>query len=50
MEGLTVTIILAGALALSEALSMVPAIRANGIFQFVWNILKATQGKPKKEG
>jgi len=27
--------------AISEGLSMVPAIRANGVFQFIWNILKA---------
>lgn len=33
--------ILAGALAISEALSMIPGIAANGIFQAIFNFLKS---------
>lgn len=42
----TATIILALALAVSEALSMFPKVKANGIFQTGWNLLKIMGGKP----
>lgn len=32
---------------ISEALSLIPAIRANGVFQLIWDILKVL--KPKKD-
>lgn len=45
MTTTTVTIIVAALLAVSEALSLVPGIRANGIFQMIWNVLKILGGK-----
>lgn len=39
------TIILSAALALSEALSLIPEVKANGIFQAVFNGLKKVAGK-----
>lgn len=30
-------------LAVSEALSLIPAVKSNGIFQLVYNFLKATK-------
>lgn len=41
----TLTIALAAALALSEALSLIPALRANGIFQLIYNTLRTLTGK-----
>jgi len=38
-------IVLAAALALSEALALIPALKANSIFQLVVNGLKAISGK-----
>lgn len=32
--------LLALGLAVSEALSLIPSVKANGIFQFVWGLLK----------
>jgi len=47
----TITVWVAALLAVSEALSLIPGVRANGIFQVVWNVLKMIAGeKPKKEG
>lgn len=40
METETITIIIAALLAVSEALSLVPAVRANGVFQAIYYILK----------
>jgi len=31
----------------SEALSLIPSIKANGVFQLIWDILKVL--KPKKD-
>jgi hypothetical protein len=36
---------LAVALAISEALAQIPAIRANSIHQLIWNVLKALAPK-----
>jgi hypothetical protein len=41
----TVTIILAALLAVDEALSLIPAVKANGIFQLVSNVIKKIAGK-----
>lgn len=41
-----VILILAVLGGISEALSLIPAIKANGVFQLVWDILKVL--KPKK--
>lgn len=40
METSTVTIIVTALLALSEALSLIPSIKANGIFQSIVNVAK----------
>jgi len=41
----TLTVVLAAAVALSEALSLIPAVKANGIFQAIYNGLKSLAGK-----
>lgn len=40
-----VTIILAALLAVSEALALIPAVKSNGIFHMVVNVLKSLFGK-----
>ena len=42
------TIILAALLAISEALSLIPQVKSNGIFQLVHNLLKSLAGRGKK--
>ena len=44
MDITTVTLILAAALAVSEALSMIPAVKSNGIFQAVYNTIRTAAG------
>ena len=39
------TVVIGCLLAISEALSAIPSIKANGIFQAILNILKAIAGK-----
>ena len=46
----TITIALAVALALSEALSLIPGIRSNGIFQLAYNLIRFLAGGQKKGG
>ncbi|MDO8302599.1 MAG: hypothetical protein Q7T18_05100 [Sedimentisphaerales bacterium] len=46
----TITIGLAVALALSEALSLIPGIRSNGIFQMIYNIVRRLAGGQKIGG
>lgn len=51
MEMTTIMAWIAALGAVSEALSLIPGVKANGIFQIVWNILKLIAGEnPKKEG
>jgi len=45
MTTTTVAVIIAALLAISEALSLIPAVKANGIFQVIWNILKIIGGR-----
>jgi hypothetical protein len=47
MDTTTLLIIVSAALAISEALSLIPAIKSNGIFQLIYNLLKALAGKGK---
>lgn len=49
MDADTTTIALGAALAISEALSLIPAIRANGILQLIFQIIAALAGKPKSK-
>lgn len=51
MDVTTIMVWIAALLAVSEALSLIPGVKANGIFQMIWNILKIIAGEnPKKEG
>jgi hypothetical protein len=45
MDTTTSLIIVSSALAISEALSLIPAIKSNGIFQLIYNLLKSLAGK-----
>ena len=45
MDPATGLIIVSGALAVSEALSLIPVLRSNGIFQLVYNVLAFLAGK-----
>ena len=47
MENNTIVIILAALFAVSEALSLIPVIKANGIFQLACSILLRLTGKSK---
>ncbi len=49
MEVKTIAVILAALLAMSETIALIPAIRANSIFQMIWNLLKVLAGKKNKE-
>lgn len=49
MDALTISIIVGALLAVSEALSLIPAVKSNGIFQVLWRILKAVAGAKEKE-
>lgn len=40
MDETTITIVLAAALAVSEALSLIPAVKSNGIAQAIFAILR----------
>lgn len=44
MEQSTIAIILAALLAVSEALALIPAIKANSVFQLVIGVLKSIGG------
>ena len=45
MEVGTITIIVVALLAVSEALSMIPAVQSNGVFQVLWRLLKMIAGR-----
>jgi len=45
----TITIIIGALLAVSEALSLIPQVKANGLFQVLWRILKMIAGEKKEE-
>lgn len=45
MEGTSIIIILGAALAVSEALALIPALKSNSIFQLVMSALKAVLGR-----
>ena len=48
MDETTILIILAALHAVSEALSMIPALKSNGLFQLVYNMLKFLVPSRKK--
>jgi len=43
-------IILVALLAISEALSLIPQVKSNGVFQVIYNLLKSLAGKGKGKG
>lgn len=45
MDNDTIIIICTALLALSEALSLIPQVKSNGIFQLVVNLIKRVAGK-----
>lgn len=45
MNEQNLAIILGALFAVSEALSLIPAIKSNGVFQFVFNTIKKLAGK-----
>ena len=49
MDVNTISIIVAALLAISEALSLIPGVQSNGIFQVVWRVLKIVAGAKKEE-
>lgn len=45
MDLTTFNVIVIALLAVSEALSLIPSVKANGVFQMLWNVLKIMAGK-----
>ena len=43
----SIIIILAALLAISEALSLIPQVKSNGVFQVIYNLLKNLAGRGK---
>ena len=48
MDFTTITMVIGALLAISEALSLIPGVQSNGVFQVIWRLLKILAG-PKKE-
>lgn len=48
MDTTTIITIMGAALAISEALSLIPGIKSNGIFQLIYNTLKFMVSAVKK--
>ena len=46
MDPVTSLIILSAALVVSELLSLIPVVRANGIFQLIYNMIGKLAGRP----
>ena len=49
MDVTTISIIVGALLAVSEALSLIPSVQSNGIFQVIWRLLKILAGAKKEE-
>lgn len=50
MELTTITAIVGALLAISEALSLIPGVQSNGVFQVIWRVLRIVAGAKEKEG
>jgi hypothetical protein len=48
MDTDTTMVVLGALFAVSEALSLIPAVKANGVFQFIYVLLKRLAGKEVK--
>ena len=49
MSAETVILILSVLFAISEALSMIPQVKENGVFQIIYSVLKIAAGKGAKK-
>lgn len=49
MDVTTISVIVGALLAVSEALSLIPGVKANGIFQVAWLLFKILAGAKEKE-
>ncbi len=49
MNMVTLGIIVGALLAISEALALIPSVKANSIFQMLWNVLKIMAGAKKED-
>lgn len=49
MDFSTISIIIGALLAISEALSLIPGVQSNGIFQVIWRVLKIVAGAKEEE-
>lgn len=49
MDFSTISIIIGALLAISEALSLIPGVQSNGIFQVIWRVLKIVAGAKTEE-
>ena len=45
MDSDTIAIIVAALFAVSEALALIPAVKANGVFQAIFEVLKSLAGR-----
>lgn len=45
MDDQTAMIIVAALFAISEALSLIPAIKSNGVFQMIFRVIRAMAGR-----
>lgn len=43
-----VTVIFGCLFAISEALTVIPSVKSNGVFQMIYNVLKTITGKDKQ--
>ncbi len=48
MDNDVILIIVSALLAISEALSLIPGVKSNGIFQLIYNVLKMLASTGKK--
>jgi hypothetical protein len=45
MDAATISIVIGALFAVSEALSLIPAVKSNGIFQLFFNVIKTVAGR-----
>ena len=49
MDMSTIMLIVGALLAISEALSLIPGVESNGIFQVIWRLLKILAGAKQED-
>jgi len=45
IDNQTITLIVAALFAVSEALALIPAVKSNGVFHLIFNVIKTLAGK-----